>query len=79
MATSFEDLMNNMVNVSLGAAAMAADKGKEFLDDLTARGAQVRADAADTDFGRSMADAFERVDESVRRILAAKRRAGLLP
>ena len=60
MATSFEDLMNNMVNVSLGAAAMAADKGKEFLDDLTARGAQLRADAADSDFGRSMADAFER-------------------
>lgn len=60
MATSFEELMNNMVNASLGVAAVAADKGKELLDDLTARGAQVRADAAESDFGRSMADAFER-------------------
>ncbi|WP_302153430.1 hypothetical protein [uncultured Enorma sp.] len=60
MATSFEELMNNMVNASLGVAAVAADKGKELLDDLTARGAQVRADAAESDFSRSMADAFER-------------------
>lgn len=60
MATSFEDLMNNMINVSLGAAAIAADKGKEFLDDLTARGAQVREEASDSDFARSMSDAFER-------------------
>ena len=60
MATSFEELMNNMVNAGLGVAAVAADKGKELLDDLTARGAQVRAEAAESDFGRSMADAFER-------------------
>ena len=60
MATSFEELMNNMVNASLGVAAVAADKGKELLDDLTARGAQVRADAAESDFSRSMVDAFER-------------------
>ena len=60
MATSFEELMNNMVNAGLGVAAVAADRGKELLDDLTARGAQVRAEAAESDFGRSMADAFER-------------------
>ena len=39
MAMSFDELVDNMVNVSLGAAAMAADKGKELIDDLSARGA----------------------------------------
>lgn len=59
MATTFEDLVNNMVNVSLGAAALAADKGKELFDDLNARGAAARSEAADSDFGRSMADVFK--------------------
>lgn len=59
MATTFESLVNDMVNISLGAAAMAADKGKEFIDDLSARGAQARTEAAQSDFGRSMADVFK--------------------
>lgn len=64
-ATSFEDLVNNMVNISLGAAAMAADKGREFIDDLSARGAQARDEAAQTDFGRSMADVFKQAGGAV--------------
>lgn len=59
MATTFESLVNDMVNISLGAAAMAADKGREFIDDLSARGAQARTEAAQSDFGRSMADVFK--------------------
>lgn len=59
MAATFDEIVNNMVNVSLGAAAMAADKGKELLDDLSARGAQARSDASASDFSRSMADIFK--------------------
>lgn len=59
MATTFEDLINNMVNVSLGAAALTVDKGKEFFDDLNERGAAARNEAADSDFGRSMSDVFK--------------------
>lgn len=63
--TSFEDLVNNMVNISLGAAAMAADKGKEFIDDLSARGAQARGEAAQSDFARSMSDVFKQAGGTV--------------
>ena len=65
MAMSFDELVNNMVNVSLGAAAMAADKGKEFIDDLSARGAQARSDASQGDFARSMADVFKQAGGAV--------------
>ena len=65
MAMSFDELVNNMVNVSLGAAAMAADKGKELIDDLNARGAQARSDASQGDFARSMADVFKQAGGAV--------------
>ena len=65
MAMSFDELVNNMVNVSLGAAAMAADKGKELIDDLSARGAQARSDASQGDFARSMADVFKQAGGAV--------------
>ena len=38
MASTFESLINNMLNVGIGAAATAAEKGKEVLDDLSAKG-----------------------------------------
>lgn len=59
MDKTFEELVTGMVDVSLGAAAMAADKGKELFDDLSARGAQARDEAAQSEFGRSMADVFK--------------------
>ena len=60
MATKFEDLVNNMINVGFGAAAVAAEKGKEVLDGLANKGEEVRADASAPDFARSMSDIFER-------------------
>lgn len=59
MATKFEDLINDMVNIGFGVAAVTAEKSKEVLDDLNAKGAAARTDARQTDFARSMADIFE--------------------
>ena len=60
MATSFEKIVNNMVNIGFGAAALTAEKGKEVLESLSAKGEEVRADAETPDFARSMSDVFER-------------------
>ncbi len=60
MASSFEELINGMVNVGFGFAATAAEKGKEVLEDLNAKGEAVRSDASSPDFARSMSDIFER-------------------
>lgn len=60
MATKFEDLVNSMVNIGFGAAALTAEKGKEVLDNLSAKGEEVRNDPATPDFARSMSDIFER-------------------
>lgn len=65
MAKTFEELVTDMLDMSLGAAAMAADKGKEFLDDLTARGAQARDEAAQSDLGRSVAEVFKQAGDAV--------------
>ena len=35
MAIKFEELINGMVNVGFGAAAVTAEKGKEIFEDLT--------------------------------------------
>lgn len=70
MATKFEELVNGMVNVGLGAAAVTAERGKVILDglnargeevlrDLNSRGEQVRHDRQTPDFARSMSDIFE--------------------
>lgn len=58
MATKFEQLVNGMINVSFGAAAVAAEKGKDFLNDLNAKGEEVRKDSSTPDFARSLSDAF---------------------
>lgn len=60
MATKFEDLVNNMVNIGFGAAALTAEKGKEMLDTLASKGEEVRHDTETPDFARSMSDVFER-------------------
>ncbi|MDY2777151.1 MAG: hypothetical protein SOU51_02055 [Collinsella sp.] len=60
MGTRFDELVNGMINVGFGVAATAAEKGKEVLDELGAKGQEVRGDAATPDFARSMSDVFER-------------------
>lgn len=60
MVTKFEELVHGMVNIGFGAAALTAEKGKEVLDTLNAKGEQVRSDATAPDFARSMSDIFER-------------------
>lgn len=59
MVTKFEELVHGMVNIGFGAAALTAEKGKEVLDTLNAKGEQVRSDATAPDFARSMSDIFE--------------------
>lgn len=60
MAVKFDELINGMVNVGFGAAAMVGEKSREVLEDLNAKGAEVRSDAEASDFTRSMSDIFER-------------------
>ena len=67
MATKFEDLVDNMVNIGFGAAATAAGvaataavKGKEVLDGLAAKGEEARRDPEAPDFARSMSDIFQK-------------------
>ena len=60
MVTKFEELVNGMVNIGFGVAATAAERGREVLEDLNTKGAEVRSDATSSDFARSMSDVFER-------------------
>ena len=66
MASKFEnlvsgmaDITNGMINVGVGAAAVAAEKSKEVIDELNAKGAEVRTEAAQADFATAVADAFQ--------------------
>ena len=59
MATKFEELINEMVNVSIGVAATAVEKTQEMTERLSAMGDQVRHDHSAPDFARSMFDIFE--------------------
>lgn len=60
MAVKFDELVNGMVNVGFGAAAVMGEKGREVLEGLNAKGAEVRSDADASDFTRSMSDIFAR-------------------
>ena len=82
MATTnnaFDDLVNGVIgltegaiNVGFGAAAVAAEKSKEVLDDLNAKGEEVRNDAQTPDIFRSISDAFKAaggtISETVERL-----------
>lgn len=70
MAKKFEELVNGMVNIGFGAAAVTAERGKELFEDLNTRGEEVlrdlntrgeevRRDRRASDFTRSMSDIFE--------------------
>lgn len=65
MAAKFEDVINGMLNVSFGAAAVAAEKGKGFLDELNAKGEEARKEAGAPDIARSISDAFEQAGGAV--------------
>ena len=45
MVMKFDQLVNGAINVGFGAAAVAVEGGKKVLDDLNAKGEQVRKDA----------------------------------
>lgn len=64
MVTKLEELAHGMVNVGFGAAALTAEKGKEMLDTLNAKGEAVRSDSATSDFARSMSDAFAQMGDT---------------
>lgn len=64
MVTKLEELAHGMVNVGFGAAALTAEKGKEMLDTLNAKGEAVRSDSATPDFARSMSDAFAQMGDT---------------
>ena len=79
MASAFEnlfndvmDVTNDVINVGIGAAAVAAEKSKEVIDDLNAKGQEVRSDPSTSDFARSLVEAFERaggtISETVERL-----------
>lgn len=59
MPTKFEELVNEMVNVSFGVAATAVEKTQEVIDGLSAKGEEVRNSRETSDFARSMSDIFE--------------------
>lgn len=65
MAAKFEDIVNGMLNVGFGAAAVAAEKGKEVFDGLNAKGQEVRSDSSTPDFARSFSDAFAQAGGTV--------------
>lgn len=76
---AFDDLVNGVIgltegaiNVGFGAAAVAAEKSKEVLDDLNAKGEEVRNDAETPDIFRSISDAFKAaggtISETVERL-----------
>lgn len=64
MVTKLEELAHGMVNVGFGAAALTAEKGKEMLDTLNAKGEAVRSDSTTPDFARSMSDAFAQMGDT---------------
>ena len=69
---AFDDLVNGVIgltegaiNVGFGAAAVAAEKSKEVIDDLNAKGEEVRNDAKTPDIFRSVSDAFKAAGGSI--------------
>ena len=65
MAMKLDELVNGVVNIGFGAAAMTADTGKQLLKDLNAKGAEVRNDSATPDIARSVSDMFEQAGGTI--------------
>lgn len=65
MALKLDELVNGMVNVGFGAAAVTLDTGKKVLQDLNAKGEEVRSDSATPDIARSVSDMFEQAGGTI--------------
>ena len=65
MALKLDELVNGMVNVGFGAAAVTLDTGKKVLQDLNAKGEEVRSDSAAPDIARSVSDMFEQAGGTI--------------
>ena len=65
MALKLDELVNGMVNVGFGAAAVTLDTGKKVLQDLSAKGEEVRSDSAAPDIARSVSDMFEQAGGTI--------------
>lgn len=65
MDGKLEGLFNNAINVGFGAAAVTVGTGKKVLDDLAARGAEVRNDTVTPDIARSVSDMFEQAGGTI--------------
>ncbi len=65
MVMKFDQLVNGAINVGFGAAAVAVEGGKKVLDDLNAKGEQVRKDAGTPDIARSVSDMFEQAGGTI--------------
>ncbi len=65
MDGKLEGLFNNAINVGFGAAAVTIGTSKKVIDDLAARGAEVRNDTATPDIARSVSDMFEQAGGTI--------------
>ena len=65
MALKLDELVNGMVNVGFGAVAVTLDTGKKVLQDLNAKGEEVRSDSATPDIARSVSDMFEQAGGTI--------------
>lgn len=65
MVMKFDQLVNGAINVGFGAAAVAVEGGKKALNDLNAKGEQVRKDAGAPDIARSVSDMFEQAGGTI--------------
>lgn len=65
MAYRIDQLLNGMVNVGFGMAAVTVDTGKKVLKDLNDKGVEVRHDAAAPDIARSVSDMFDQAGGTV--------------
>ena len=65
MDGKLEGLFNNAINVGFGAAAVTIGTSKKVIDDLAARGAEVRSDNTTPDIARSVSDMFEQAGGTI--------------
>ena len=65
MDGKLEGLFNNAINVGFGAAAVTIGTSKKVIDDLAARGAEVRNDTATPDIARSVSEMFEQAGGTI--------------
>ena len=65
MALKLDQLVNGAINVGFGAAAVAVEGSKKVLDELNAKGEEVRNDTGAPDIARSVSDMFEQAGGTI--------------